>query len=141
MESVYDDKPHVVVPLIALAVMANVFLFAVTFTNASFTGAERALPDPFAPAQISKQLDSTFNAIAENITWSVSTALAEVKPQVVAFIGLQNYKFGMPRYTALNNAVDSAADGQVLGANIVNPEYSGGLLPIPTPHLIVIQLK
>jgi hypothetical protein len=134
-----DDKPHVVMPLLALAVVANLFLFSVAYTNASFNGTERALPNVFAPSQISQTLDNGLTVIAENLTWSVSTAVAEVKPMAVSFFGLEDYKFGNPRYTALNtnhSNVDEAHTGAVLGASIVNPEYAGELPSIPTPRLL-----
>jgi hypothetical protein len=133
-----EDKPFVVLPLVALALVVNMFLFNVAYTNASFNGAERAMPDPLA--QLTRPLDEKISVIAENLTWAVSTAAEVIKPEALALLGLEDYKFGMPRFTALapqspeqtfaaSANTDSVNSGQVLGASIQNPEY------------IVIQLK
>ena len=55
-----DEKPHVVVPLLAFALVVNMFLFGVAYSNASFSGTEKALPNVFAAANISPQLDDAF---------------------------------------------------------------------------------
>ncbi|MDB4939644.1 MAG: hypothetical protein JWO40_69 [Candidatus Doudnabacteria bacterium] len=130
-----DDKPHVVVPLLAFALIVNMFLFGVAYSNASFSGTEKSLPDIFAAQNISPQLDNTFAVIADNLQWSVASAAEVVKPQVVAFLGLSDYQYGQPRYTALNPNQSVAEyaipsqDGAVLGATTQNPEY------------VVIQIK
>ncbi len=143
IDSPLDNKPRVVMPLLALALAANMFLFGVAYTNASFTQTERSVPDVFAPDNISRAFDNSLNTIAENLSWSVSTAVAEAKPQVVAFLGLDNYKFGMPRYTALQS--NQSHSGAVLGASIENPEYTNaGSNEVATQYshqYIVIQIK
>lgn len=127
-----EDKPQVVMPLLAVAVIANLFLFSVAFSNASFAGTTRALPDPFAAANFSKSLDGVISEVAADITATASQTASIVKPQVVAFLGLSDYKFGMPRHTALNpnpQLANSAgmAQGAVLGASTVNPDYESTL--------------
>ncbi|GAC1413545.1 MAG: hypothetical protein NVSMB66_5670 [Candidatus Doudnabacteria bacterium] len=121
------EKPAVVLPLLAMAVMMNFFLFSVAYTNASFNGAERSLPS-LPQTQISQLVNDKVNIIADNLNWTVSTALAEVQPQVVAFMGLQDYRYGMPRYSAVNSS-SSVAEyalpvhsdrGAVLGASLEN---------------------
>ncbi len=142
IDSPLDNKPHVVMPLLALAVAANLFLFSVAYTNASFTGTEKSLPDVFAPSNISQQFDNSLTTIADNLSWSVSTAVAEVKPQAVAFLGMEGYKYGMPRYTALQS--NASHSGAVLGASIDNQEYvesSSAEVQDASPRYIVIQIK
>lgn len=94
-------EQYIVMPLLAIALIAQAFLFAVTYSNASFGGVERAFPQAFAPAQISPALDRGISVIAENLTYSVNTAVAQAKGPVLSFFGLENYKYGQPRYTAL----------------------------------------
>ncbi len=105
-----DDQPRVVLTLLAAVLLINMFLFAVAYSNASFHGVERALPDPFAPAKISQQLDQGLNIVAENLNWSFSTSVALMQPKVVALLGLEGYSYQEPQ-------------GQVLGASTVNPSY------------------
>src|SRR6185312_1894940 len=108
-----EDQPPVVLTLLAVVLVINMFLFAIAYSSASFHGVERSLPDPFAPSKISRQLDNGFGIIADNLRWSVTTAVAIVQPKIVAFLGLEGYKF---------NA--TPVHGQVLGASYVNPDYT-----------------
>lgn len=120
------EKPAVVLPLLAMAVMMNLFLFSVAYTNASFSGAERSLPT-LPETALSQVVNDKIAVIADNLSWTVSTAAAEVKPQAVALLGLEDYRYGMPRFTSLNSSssvaeyASPANNGAVLGASVQNP--------------------
>ncbi len=124
------QEKHLVMPLLFAAVFANLLLLSVTFTNASFSGSERTMPD-FGISKVTAQLNNTIDTVQQNLVWAVGEATAIVKPQLVAFLGLEGYQYGAPRFSALlpsdnQVAVDQTIDasaGQVLGISIVNPLF------------------
>ena len=121
---------HLVMPMLLAALFANFLLFSVSYTNASFSGVERALPN-FGLSQVSYQVDHTINLVVDNFAWAVNTTAAIVQPKVLAFLGLNDYSFGAMRATSLallSSAVAEqtmdASTPQVLGVSIVNPLFS-----------------
>lgn len=126
MTSTTSEK-HLVAPLLLAALMANFLLFAVSYSNASFSGYERALPS-FGLEQITYQMDQTIDVVMDNFVWAIDTAYAEAQPKIVAFLGLEGYEFGQPRSTALasqqrlSHQVD-AGTSQVLGVSIMSPLF------------------
>lgn len=125
---VYQSDAHIVMPLLVFALAANLFLFAVSYSNASFYGQERTFPDIFGPAQISQNLDHAINQVVFNVQDSLNFVATEIKPAVVAFIGLDGYHYGASRQTALAPEVQSyvTEQGAVLGAVFYNPAYFVG---------------
>ncbi len=123
---VYQSDAHIVMPLLVVALAANLFLFAVSYSNASFNGEERAFPDLFGPAQISQNLDQAINHVVFNVQDSLNFVATEIKPAVVAFVGLDGYHYGASRQTALAPQVQSYTQGAVLGAVYYNPAYFVG---------------
>ena|SRR5438477_8656114 len=124
------DNPKVILPLLALTIATQLFLFTVAQTGASFSGQETPVADIFAPAHISAKLDQTLSVISDNLAWSISTASQAVKPHLAAFFGLDNYQFAKGRSTALAsqaslavNNLDVGNQPKVLGAFYVNPGY------------------
>ncbi len=126
-------EEHMVLPLLVAVVFSSLFLFAVAWSNASFQGEETPFPDPFGPASISANFDQSLNQVADNITWSVSVASQAIQPQVMAFLGLDDYKYGQPRYTAIASQAEGSVEvanvqpavsqqQAVLGASIVNTD-------------------
>ena len=125
---VYKSDAHIVMPLLIVALAANLFLFAVSYSNASFYGQERAFPDIFGPAQISQNLDKGINQIVLNVQDSLNFVATEIQPAVVAFVGLDGYQYGLTRQTALAPQEQSytTPQGAVLGAVYYNPAYFVG---------------
>lgn len=63
-----QETPAKVLSLLGVAVTAMFFLFAVSSTNASFSGTEYAFPNPFAPEKIVTALDnisSSYSKVAD----------------------------------------------------------------------------
>src|SRR5579864_6890153 len=125
-----SDNPKVILPLLVLTVVSQLFLFNVAYTNASFANGgireEFQVRDYLAPAQIiSPGFDKTLGIISDNLAWSFSTAVPIAGSKVASFFGLESYKFGMNRYTALaNQAGFDTGQPQVLGAYQANPLYA-----------------
>ena len=127
-------EQHLVAPLLFVALFSLTFLFAVSYTSSSFTKEEVAMPDIFGPATISPAFDHVLSVIADNLSWSVTTAAVQVKSDlaqipVSKFFGVDNYQFGQPRYTALESNLSPSNipnHGVVLGAFTVSPVYAAG---------------
>jgi hypothetical protein len=122
-----SENPKVILPLLAIALASQLFLFNITYTNASFAGQQFYVRDYLAPSQIiSANFDRQLTIIADNLVWSVSTAIAVAQPQITAFFGLNNYKYGQNRYTSLESNVSLNTPPQVLGAYQPISDYQFG---------------
>ena len=124
---------------LGFALAAQLFLFEVAYTNASFNGSEYSIPNFLTPSQVvSVSFNNKLNIIAENLRWSVGTSTQVVQGQALAFLGIQpanqlpvsNFAVAklMTQPTPVTTAVASVnnfpSKPQVLGAYQVNPEYS-----------------
>jgi hypothetical protein len=110
--------------LLAVALFSQMFLFSVAYTNASFGETEVPVHQYFSPSSISATFDKDLNIIADNLRWSITVAAQQAKGPVLAFLGLDNYSYGQPRYTSLASSQELGSQPEVLGAYQVNPAYS-----------------
>lgn len=123
------QEQRVVLPLLATALVSMSFLFGVTYTNASWDGLERPVPELFSPRQISVSFDNTLNVIAENLAWSLSVsshvATESVTNATMAFLGIDEnlYDTG-PSHYAIVRHKPVTLTGAVLGASVENTRVS-----------------
>ncbi len=126
------EPGYIVMPLVALALATNLFLFAVSYTNASFQRQEYPLPSIIGQSQTMAAIDSRLEGVGQNLAQAYATVGSLLKPTIVGLLGLQDYKYGVPLRTALaprpaSSAYGQATEpfGQVLGVMIINPDYLG----------------
>jgi hypothetical protein len=125
-----NKEQRIVMPLLATALFSMSFLFGVSYTNASWTGSERPLPELFAPHQISYQFDKSISIISENLAWSLTTssnvAGEAVLNATVAFLGIDQGLFDTnPSQFAIARRASTVVEmtGSVLGASTRSSEY------------------
>ncbi|MBU6447239.1 hypothetical protein KGQ24_00130 [Patescibacteria group bacterium] len=130
------EEKYIVMPLLAVALAANLFLFAVAYTNSSFQTAQSNIPDVTRVSMMSA-VNNTLDAAGKDLRNSYALVWNTTKPALVAFAGLENYKFGVPIKTSIAPRAYTPAQpqavaqistapekGQVLGIMIINPTYA-----------------
>lgn len=130
------EEKYIVMPLLAVALAANLFLFAVAYTNSSFQTAQSNVPDVTRVSMMTA-VNNTLDAAGKDLRNSYTLVWQTTKPALVAFAGLENYRFGVPMQTSLSPRSYAPAQpqavaqistapekGQVLGIMIINPTYA-----------------
>lgn len=127
----YRQERVIVVPLLFLALFSLTFLYAVSYSSASFQKQEVPFPDYFGPASISPKLDKALNDIAIGYEETIQIVISESKEPLKQFFGLQNYKYGQPMHTSIagrhpnrNIAAQRQLQPAILGITSVNPAYA-----------------
>lgn len=127
----YRQERVIVIPLLFLALFSLTFLYAVSYSSASFQKQEVAFPDYFGPASISPKLDRVITNIAMGYREATIAVISESKEPLKQFFGLQNYKYGQPMHTTLaarhpnrNIAAQRQLQPAILGITNVNPAYA-----------------
>jgi len=64
-EYLIEETPEKVMSWLGVALSSLFLLFMVTLTNASFSGMERPIADPFSPAKIMATVDRVSNSYSE----------------------------------------------------------------------------
>lgn len=120
---------YVVLPLLAFVVVSMSFLFAVSYTGATFSGTQKSLPNPFAPQNISVSFAKDIDVVGGNLAWSTVTAYRALKEPALAYLGIENYAYStynpVPAYMALGHQPVLYTNQKVLGAVYANPAYFG----------------
>lgn len=129
-----NESPEKVMGLLAVSLCSLAFLFAVTASNASFSGTEVRLPDPFNPANVVSMLDYTSNGYAR----FVATFLTQPAQHDYAyFVNSAQQDFAW----VIDNGDQSIADLAGLGDLTVQPmspvvHYAGHVAGASTVHVV-----
>ncbi|MDE2311477.1 MAG: hypothetical protein KGJ93_00100 [Patescibacteria group bacterium] len=127
------ESPGKVIGLLGAAMCSLVFLLAVTLSDASFSGQQQVLPDPFGPQQVMAVLDQASNSYSKladayfinplmnsysSMYQSAQSAVAfmresDVDVRIVAMAGLSDLVWQEPTPMAHPSHL---APGQVAGA-------------------------
>jgi hypothetical protein len=132
------EPNYIVMPLLALALASNLFLYMVAYTQSSFDRQAIAFPAIIETPTIVSLINDQVDAIQNDVTASWNQMAEITKPAVVAFLGLEDYKFGTPVRTSLSTRSSedrmqvaeiqisgiSDSQGAVLGIMLVNPDYA-----------------
>ncbi len=116
---------YIVLPLLSFVVLNMGFLFVVSYSGATFNGAAKPIPTPFALQNISEPLAQDTAVIGQNFVWSVQTAFEAVKVPALAYLGI-------PSNSASAAMAANTSDGQAnVHAFFVNPEVLGAVYANP----------
>lgn len=127
-QAMIKETPAKVVSLLGVALACMMFLFAVSYSDASFEAVQNPLPNPFGPDKVMAMLDNTaasynsfvsanltqplqaeFAFYSDNVNWVIDNS----SQPVLSFLGLDN----------MGNAPNMSPQGQVAGAYISNISY------------------
>ncbi len=108
-------------PLLAVAVIANMSLFMVSTANASFQGEQTPVRDYLAPGQIlGPMAQATVNTIGENLAFVLSTGTQAAEQPVMAFLGIGDQQQQLPYQNVAQAPQRTTATSAVLGAYTSN---------------------
>ena len=87
-----------IVSLGTVALFSMMFLFSVSFTNASFQGTEVPVPRTWNVAEVvAPQLNDTLAVVGQTLGWSVATAADQVGQPVLNFFGVVSSSQSSPQ--------------------------------------------
>lgn len=122
-----NETPGKVLGLLGLSLFTMAFMFSVSITEASFAGTRNPLPEPISSAKAMAVIDNAAASYSQFLTVNFIEPVSEdykiygenlsfaFKESGLAYaLGVENLLYGS----------SSSEEGQVAGANIVNPEYA-----------------